>query len=437
MRKLPAPPPLRLSPQGFDLIAEVKRRSPSAGSPWLARPCASPSQARNYVRGGAAALSVLTEPEAFDGELVHLKEVAAAVRGAVHAQGLSGVALPGAGSASRRRQRRAADCGDAERRASCGTCSAMRTVWVCSRWSRSSTRPIWIAACRRIHAAGPAIVDGRCRTLLGVNCRDLRSLKVDFGRFAALAPRLPADIPASPRAASSPPARPARVAGLGYGLALVGTALMRAPDPAARVASLLAAGRASAFEARAPVRIFVKICGLSTPRAVSEAIHAGADAIGFVFAESPRQVTPKRAAQLCRDVSPVDHPCRRDAPPHAGRVARRWPTSLRRTGCRPRLAILHDSRSAERISRLPVFRDTPALDMTAFIARSWCCSRRRRAARACRPTGSGRPNCRRHGSRPATGAGRRTDARTMSATAIATVRPWGVDVSSGVESRRG
>lgn len=53
------------------------------------------------------------------------------------------------------------------------------------------------------------------------------------------------------------------------------------------------------------MRIFVKICGLSTPRAVSEAIHAGADAIGFVFAESPRQVTPKRAAQLCRDLSPA------------------------------------------------------------------------------------------------------------------------------------
>ena len=47
------------------------------------------------------------------------------------------------------------------------------------------------------------------------------------------------------------PSQAARVAGLGYGLALVGTALMRAPDPAAQVASLLAAGRASACEARA------------------------------------------------------------------------------------------------------------------------------------------------------------------------------------------
>ncbi|MBM4221178.1 MAG: indole-3-glycerol-phosphate synthase TrpC, partial [Gammaproteobacteria bacterium] len=102
-----------------------------------------------------------------------------------------------------------------------------------------------------IRAAGPAIVDGRCRSLLGVNCRDLRSLKVDFGRFAALAPRLPADIPCVAESGVESPGQAARVAGLGYGLALVGTALMRAPDPSARLAGLLAAGRASACEARA------------------------------------------------------------------------------------------------------------------------------------------------------------------------------------------
>jgi indole-3-glycerol phosphate synthase len=42
----------------------------------------------------------------------------------------------------------------------------------------------------------------------------------------------------------------ARVAGLGYDVALVGSALMRAPDPGNLVRDLLAAGRASAFEAR-------------------------------------------------------------------------------------------------------------------------------------------------------------------------------------------
>lgn len=44
--------------------------------------------------------------------------------------------------------------------------------------------------------------------------------------------------------------------------------------------------------------MFIKICGLTTPAAVSAAIEAGADAVGFVFSRSPRQVTPRAAAEL-------------------------------------------------------------------------------------------------------------------------------------------
>lgn len=46
----------------------------------------------------------------------------------------------------------------------------------------------------------------------------------------------------------------------------------------------------------------IKICGLSDAAAVQAAVHAGVDAIGFVFAPSPRQVTPAQARALCRDV---------------------------------------------------------------------------------------------------------------------------------------
>jgi phosphoribosylanthranilate isomerase len=56
--------------------------------------------------------------------------------------------------------------------------------------------------------------------------------------------------------------------------------------------------------------MFVKICGLSSPEAVEAAVAAGADALGFVFAESPRQVTPEQAKTLCAAV-----------PPHIVRVA--------------------------------------------------------------------------------------------------------------------
>ena len=45
--------------------------------------------------------------------------------------------------------------------------------------------------------------------------------------------------------------------------------------------------------------MFIKICGLSTPDDVATAVAAGADALGFVFADSPRQVTPGQARALC------------------------------------------------------------------------------------------------------------------------------------------
>lgn len=48
--------------------------------------------------------------------------------------------------------------------------------------------------------------------------------------------------------------------------------------------------------------LWVKVCGLTTPDAVAAAVDAGVDAVGFVFAESKRKVTPTRAAELARDV---------------------------------------------------------------------------------------------------------------------------------------
>lgn len=44
--------------------------------------------------------------------------------------------------------------------------------------------------------------------------------------------------------------------------------------------------------------VFVKICGLTTPEGVAAAVAAGADAAGFVFSPSPRQVTPAQARKL-------------------------------------------------------------------------------------------------------------------------------------------
>lgn len=59
-----------------------------------------------------------------------------------------------------------------------------------------------------------------------------------------------------------------------------------------------------------PSALWIKICGLTTHAGVEAAVDAGADAIGFVFAPSKRQVTPAGAAELARG-----------APKHIARIA--------------------------------------------------------------------------------------------------------------------
>jgi indole-3-glycerol phosphate synthase len=244
--ELPPPPPLRLSPQGFDLIAEVKRRSPSAGN-LAASALRIATQARNYVRGGAAALSVLTEPEEFAGDLAHLKEVAAAASVPamrkdflVSPYQLLEARVAGAGGVLLI----AAMLGDRALREMLRATHQLGLFALVEVFDRADLD----RAVAVIRATGPAVVEGRCRTLLGVNCRDLRSLQVDFGRFAELAPHLPRFVPTVAESGVESPGQAARVAGLGYDVALVGTALMRASDPGRLAGELLAAGRASAFE---------------------------------------------------------------------------------------------------------------------------------------------------------------------------------------------
>lgn len=48
--------------------------------------------------------------------------------------------------------------------------------------------------------------------------------------------------------------------------------------------------------------MFVKVCGLSTPESVREAVDAGADAVGFVLTASPRVVSPGQVATLLAEV---------------------------------------------------------------------------------------------------------------------------------------
>jgi len=238
---LPPPEPLRLSDHGFDLIAELKRRSPAAG-PLADLELDQQAQARAYLDGGAAALSVLTEPDRFDGELGHLAELSAALPGAplmrkdfivdryqlleARSVGASGVLLIATMLAPQKLDELLADA---------LTLGLFVLVETFDRRDLEACVPIM---CKR------AAELPRGRLLLGVNCRDLKTLQVDFARFAELASELPTEFPRVAESGVGSPEQAAEVAELGYELALVGTALMRSGDPAATTASLLAAGRA-------------------------------------------------------------------------------------------------------------------------------------------------------------------------------------------------
>jgi indole-3-glycerol phosphate synthase len=81
---------------------------------------------------------------------------------------------------------------------------------------------------------------------MGLNCRDLQTLQIDFARFGRLRDRLPGEWPAVAESGVVTPGDAAVVAGLGYRLALVGTTLMQRDDPAQAARELLAAGRGAA-----------------------------------------------------------------------------------------------------------------------------------------------------------------------------------------------
>ncbi len=79
--------------------------------------------------------------------------------------------------------------------------------------------------------------------MLGLNSRDLVTLKVVPGRLEQLASRLPAALPRVAESGVATPADAARLAACGYDLALIGSALMTAPDPAALLRGMIEAGR--------------------------------------------------------------------------------------------------------------------------------------------------------------------------------------------------
>jgi indole-3-glycerol phosphate synthase len=79
--------------------------------------------------------------------------------------------------------------------------------------------------------------------LVGVNCRDLQTLQVVPARLESLAPLLPRGVPRVAESGVTTPEEARRVRAAGYDMALVGSALMRASDPAELMRQMLHAGR--------------------------------------------------------------------------------------------------------------------------------------------------------------------------------------------------
>lgn len=271
-----APPrPLRLSALGFDLIAEVKRRSPSEGDLSGTPPSdvdAEASGARDtplgsrrpssltleeridvYARAGAVAISVLTEPHEFNGSLSDLVVASDAATVPTmrkdflvdpyqvleaRAAGASGVLLIVRLLSDRQLQ---------DLLGMCATVGMFALVEAFDR--RDLERAEQVLRLAPVSPwfpgdSGPALRrPGYVPCLVGLNSRNLQTLEVDQTRFGELVGSFPPGFPRVAESGMSTPTDALRAAAMGYRLGLVGSALMKSPDPGRLLTDMLSAAR--------------------------------------------------------------------------------------------------------------------------------------------------------------------------------------------------
>ena len=286
-----APPPRPfaepLARPGLHLIAEVKRRSPSAGA--IAGPREDPvARARAYQRGGAAAISVLCEPHWFGGSVADLEAVRAAVSVPVLAKEfvVDPRQLPLLRAAGADAVLLLAVLHPARRLA--GLVDAALDLGLEPLVEAHDAREL-----DRALATGGRVI--------GLNNRDLRTLDVDPERAVRLHDLIPGDRLAIAESGVTETATVAGWRAVGFDGALVGEALMRAADPAAAARSFVAAGGFPADPAVDDRLPFVKICGVTDAAGIDAAIRAEADAIGLnLVAGTPRALELDEAAALAR-----------------------------------------------------------------------------------------------------------------------------------------
>lgn len=238
-------PVVPLTLGAFDVIAEIKDRSPAEGDLLGSQGVGDrAARARQYANGGAAAISVLTEPSRFAGDLTHLEEVVAAVADTpvmrkdflvdtvqileARSAGASGVLLI----------------------ATMLSDNVLRAMLDCA-WEHNLFVLLESFDADDLRRSASLLDNSADREraecgqlLLGVNTRNLRTLDVDSERLQNLAPNLPAARCVAESGLLGPD-NAAQVAAWGYRVALVGTALMRSDNPAGLIAAMREAGAAA------------------------------------------------------------------------------------------------------------------------------------------------------------------------------------------------
>lgn len=212
-----------LAAPGLQVIAEIKRRSPSRGD--LNLELDPVTQARAYESGGAAAISVLTEPDFFNGSLQDLEAVRAAVSIPVLRKDF--IIHPSQVAESR------AAGADALLLIVAGLDRAMLEDLL------AECAVVGIEALVEAHNEAEArIAAAAGARILGVNNRDLKTFHTDLAVAERVAPQLATDRVLVAESGVSDPAGAARMAAAGYDAILVGEALVTAADPAALISEL-------------------------------------------------------------------------------------------------------------------------------------------------------------------------------------------------------